>query len=34
MRGTLTDGHYLGNYALEKGFKVPARPNSQKSKIG
>ena len=28
MRGTLTEGHYLGNYALEKGAKVLGRPLS------
>ena len=30
MHGTLTDGLYLGNYALKKGFKVqPLRPGSK-----
>ena len=31
MRGTLTDGLYLGNYALKKGFKITTRPNSKAS---
>ena len=32
MRGTLTEGLYLGNYALKKGAKVAARPTSKESK--
>ena len=31
MRGALTDGLYLGNYALEKGFKIAQRPMSKAS---
>lgn len=32
MRGALTDGLYLGNYALKKGAKIAARPTSKESK--
>ena len=32
MRGTLTEGLYLGNYALKKGQKIQARPGSKESK--
>lgn len=31
MRGSLAEGHYLGNYALRKGYKVAARPGSKAS---
>ena len=31
MRGSLTEGLYLGNYALKKGMKVAARPASKAS---
>ena len=31
MRGSMNEGLYLGNYALEKGMKVQARPISKGS---
>ena len=31
MRGSLGEGLYLGNYALEKGLKMQARPPSKQS---
>jgi len=31
MRGALGEGLYLGNYALEKGLKMSARPTSKQS---